>query len=183
MQTTIRCDKITKFTIEYKYPSQSLFRYDSNGFGPLSLFVCEVGFISSVNCKYCCQHYIILMICCNNSLIEVFVASFALPWALRQFNHSDKVIFLSLFTSQYRGIFLPHFRKALEMELTVQYFYQKDYFKNNPSLHLPSCSHKFSKRFPFFSFPHFVLVFVQQYKTQCCNLFIFTRPFSCICTV
>lgn len=31
----------------------------------------------------------------------------------KQFNHSDNVIFLSLFTSQYLGIFLPHFRNVL----------------------------------------------------------------------
>lgn len=32
----------------------------------------------------------------------------------KQFNHSDRVIFLSLFTSQYLGIFLPHFFKTLQ---------------------------------------------------------------------
>lgn len=44
----------------------------------------------------------------------VLICSGELRWcACRQFNHSDSVIFLSLLTSQYRGIFLPHFRNAL----------------------------------------------------------------------
>lgn len=43
----------------------------------------------------------------------VSFCTFRCVW--RQFSHSDKVIFLSLLTSQYRGIFLPQRRSFLEI--------------------------------------------------------------------
>lgn len=43
----------------------------------------------------------------------------------RQFNHSDKVILLSLFTSQYRGIFLPHFFKTLQIKRWMSWLKKK----------------------------------------------------------
>lgn len=50
----------------------------------------------------------------NHNLLESGDFGFAsLPLTCRQFNHSDNVIFLSLFTSQYLGIFLPHFFNTL----------------------------------------------------------------------
>lgn len=58
----------------------------------------------------------------SNHLLESDVLGFAsLPLTCRQFNHSDNVIFLSLFTSQYLGIFLPHFFNALKWrEFSIQ---------------------------------------------------------------
>lgn len=49
----------------------------------------------------------------------------SLPLTCKQFNHSDSVIFLSLFTSQYRGIFLPHFFNALRQNKknSISYLY------------------------------------------------------------
>lgn len=50
--------------------------------------------------------------CWSSLESEVFVF-WTFVWTCKQFNHSDNVIFLSLFTSQYRGIFLPHFFRTL----------------------------------------------------------------------
>lgn len=44
---------------------------------------------------------------------EAMLSTYGVRWVCRQLSHSDSVILRSLFTSQYRGIFLPHLRSCL----------------------------------------------------------------------
>lgn len=97
--------------------NQSLFKYESNGFGPFSFSVFCVGRAGSARKRRSINVMLIASYACFDHLLESGDLGFAsLPFTCRQFSHSDSVIFLSLFTSQYLGIFLPHFFSALKRQ-------------------------------------------------------------------
>lgn len=136
--------------------TQSAFRINSSGLTPRSFGWVAVNGLSSCGGR--------------------FDVSFSVRWVCKQLSHSESVIFLSLFTSQKRGKRFPH--RLSFLHTRVRKVVKKKVLRNWKvhNKHSLYTVDKLSKSFPFFSFPNFVLVLIQQDEWNCCDFFIFRFP-------